>query len=183
MARRKHEGGLNHSSILDSILRGSKVVEWKDQTQKNINQILKEKWLDGFNSVSVAYVINVDSTACKDHEPTVDTKQYMSDIGLLLFVTDMTHLGIGHIVGVLGRNLHIPTKRHLDSLKPIYRYLSTRMGDGLVNDKNGPLEFTCHTDGDYDGCMDTRKSVSGSLLMPNGILLMKKSTMQTAPTN
>ena len=44
---------------------------------KIITKILKEKGLDGSNSTSVPYLINVDLKKRKEHEPTVDTKKYM----------------------------------------------------------------------------------------------------------
>ena len=151
----------------------------KISNPKIINRILQEKGLDGSNAVSVPYVIDADLTARKDHESTVDSKQYMRDVGTLRFIADTTHPGIAHIVGILGRHLHNPCQRHVDALKPIFRYLSARIEDGPVYDKKGPLEFTCYTDSDYAGCKDTRKSVSGNLLLANGMPIMWGAALQS----
>lgn len=100
-----------------------------------MNQILKGKGLDGFSSVSVPYVTNAGLPARKDHETTVDTKQYMSDVGSHRFIADTTHAGISYIVGVLDMHLHNPSKKHVDTLKIIYQYLSSRPDDGPVYEK------------------------------------------------
>lgn len=122
-------------------------------------------------------------TAIKEHEPTVDNKQYMSDVGSLRFIADTTHPDISHIVGLLGGHLHNPSQRHVDALKPIYRYLASRSGNGPAYNKRSPLEFTCYTDSDYAACKDTRRSISGNLLMANGMLIMWGSALQSAPTH
>lgn len=107
----------------------------------------------------------------------------MSDVGSLRFVADTTHSGISCIVGVLGRHLHDPSQRHVDALKPIYGYLSTRENDGPVYDKNSPLDFTCCTDSDYATCKDTRKSVSENLVTSMAQLLIWRESLQKAPTH
>ena len=107
----------------------------------------------------------------------------MSDVGSLRFVADTTHPGIAHIVGLLGRHLHNPSQRHVDALKPIYRYLSSRANDGPIYDQKGPLEFTCYTDSDYAACKDTRKSVSGNLITSMGQLLMWGAGLQGVQTH
>lgn len=119
---------------------------------KIINQILKEKGLEGSNSVSVPYLINADLTARKEHEPIVGTKQYMSAFVSLRFIADAAHPGISYIVGVLSRHLYNPSKRHVDAFKPIYQYLSSQTDDGPVYEKNGPIKFTCYTNSVYAGC-------------------------------
>lgn len=102
---------------------------------KIINQLLKAKELNGFNSVSVPYVINSDLTVLKEHESKADTKHYMSDVRSLRFKADATHPGISHIVSVLGGHLHDPSKRHVNTLKRIYRCFLSRKDDGPVYDK------------------------------------------------
>ena len=124
-------------------------MESKSAIKKIITKILKEKGLDGSNSTSVPYVINADLIKRKLNEPTVDTKQYMKDVGSLRFIADTTHPGISYIVGFLGRYLQDPCQRHTDALKPIYRCLSSRINDGPVYKNKGPLDLVAYTDSDY----------------------------------
>lgn len=107
----------------------------------------------------------------------------MRDVGSLRFTADTTHPGIDHIISLLGRHLHDSAQRHVDALKPIYRYLSSRVDDGPVYDKKGPLEFTCYTDSDYAACKDTRRSVSGNLLTTNRMLIMWGVALQGVPSH
>lgn len=153
----------------------------KISNPKIIRKLLRDKGLDGANSCSIPYVISADLSARKPHEPTVDTKSYMQDVGTLRFIADTTHPGIAHIVSLLGRHLHDPCQRHVDALKPIFRYLSSRVDDGIVYENKGPLELTCYTDSDYAGCTDTRRSVSGYILSANGMPLMYGSNLQKIP--
>lgn len=132
-------------------------------------------------STCVPYVIDSVLTARKDHEPTVDNKQYMSDVGFFSFVADTTHPSIYHIVGVLGRHLHNPAQRHVNELKPIYRYLTTRANDGPAYDKKGPIEFTCYADSDHAACKDASKPVSVNINMSLGQLLMWGSSFHGVP--
>lgn len=96
----------------------------------------------------------------------------MSDVGSLRFVADTTHPGISHIIGILGRHLHNPSQRHVNTLKQMSRYLSTRANDRPEYDKKGPLELTCYTDSDDAACKESGESVSGNLITSMGQLLM-----------
>lgn len=53
---------------------------------KITHKILQYKGLVTAKFTCVPYVIDYDSTARKDHEPTLDNKTYMSDVGTLRFV-------------------------------------------------------------------------------------------------
>ena len=73
----------------------------------------------------------------------------------------------------------MPTSR--GRTETYFRYLSARIEDGPVYDKKGPLEFTCYTDSDYAGCKDTRKSVSGNLLLPGIVQTVHVQSVQFEP--
>lgn len=64
---------------------------------------------------------------------------------------------------MLGRLLHNPAKRHADAIKPVLRYLSTRLDDGLFYKANVPLTRTCYTDTDYAADIDTSRFITGLL--------------------
>lgn len=71
----------------------------------------------------------------------------------------------------------------MEALKPMYENLSSRTNDGPVYDKRYSLELTCYTDSDYAACKDTRRSISGNLLMANKMLVMWGSALQSTPTH
>lgn len=66
----------------------------KISNPKIIAKSLAEKGPTDVNTVIAPYVISADLTARKDHEPTVDGKQYVRDVGSLRCFSDTTHPSI-----------------------------------------------------------------------------------------
>ncbi|GJU75327.1 retrovirus-related pol polyprotein from transposon TNT 1-94 [Tanacetum coccineum] len=55
-----------------------------------------------------------------------------------------------------------PTKKHLEAIKRIFRYLKGTINMGLWYPKDAAIALTAYADADHAGCQDTRKSTSGS---------------------
>nr|GFA10239.1 retrovirus-related Pol polyprotein from transposon TNT 1-94 [Tanacetum cinerariifolium]GFA10266.1 retrovirus-related Pol polyprotein from transposon TNT 1-94 [Tanacetum cinerariifolium] len=55
-----------------------------------------------------------------------------------------------------------PTKKHLEALKRVFRYLRGTINWGLWYPKDTAKEITAYADADHVGCQDTRRSTSGS---------------------
>nr|GFA33188.1 retrovirus-related Pol polyprotein from transposon TNT 1-94 [Tanacetum cinerariifolium] len=55
-----------------------------------------------------------------------------------------------------------PTKKHLDALKRVFRYLKGTINWGLWYPKDTTMALTAYADADHVGCQDTRRSTSGS---------------------
>ncbi|GKC06239.1 retrovirus-related pol polyprotein from transposon TNT 1-94, partial [Tanacetum coccineum] len=55
-----------------------------------------------------------------------------------------------------------PTKKHLESLKRVFRYLKGTINWGLWYSKDTAMALTAYADADHAGCQDTRRSTSGS---------------------
>nr|GEZ97155.1 hypothetical protein [Tanacetum cinerariifolium] len=55
-----------------------------------------------------------------------------------------------------------PTKKHLDALKRVFRYLKGTINWGLWYPKDTAMALTAYADADNAGCQDTRRSTSGS---------------------
>ncbi|GJQ95813.1 retrovirus-related pol polyprotein from transposon TNT 1-94 [Tanacetum coccineum] len=55
-----------------------------------------------------------------------------------------------------------PTKKHLESLKRVFRYLRATIIWGLWYPKDTAMALTAYADADHAGCQDTRRSTSGS---------------------
>lgn len=85
------------------------------------------------------FTITPDFSGARPGEDLSDMSAYQSDVGVLRFVVDTTHSAIALLVGMLGRQLHNPAKIHGDAIKPMLRYLSTRLDDGPVYQANVPL--------------------------------------------
>nr|GEW90246.1 retrovirus-related Pol polyprotein from transposon TNT 1-94 [Tanacetum cinerariifolium] len=55
-----------------------------------------------------------------------------------------------------------PTKKHLEALKWVFRYLKGTINWGLRYPKDTSMALTAYADADHAGCQDTRRSTSGS---------------------
>ncbi|GJU65532.1 retrovirus-related pol polyprotein from transposon TNT 1-94 [Tanacetum coccineum] len=55
-----------------------------------------------------------------------------------------------------------PTKKHLEALKRVFRYLKGTINWGLWYPKDTAMALTAYADADHAGCQDTRRSTSGS---------------------
>ncbi|GKF56439.1 hypothetical protein Tco_0166779, partial [Tanacetum coccineum] len=55
-----------------------------------------------------------------------------------------------------------PTKKHLEALKWVFRYLRGTINWGLWYPKDTVMALTTYADADHASCQDTRKSTSGS---------------------
>nr|GFC11422.1 uncharacterized mitochondrial protein AtMg00810-like [Tanacetum cinerariifolium] len=55
-----------------------------------------------------------------------------------------------------------PTKKHLEALKRVFRYLKGTINWGLWYPKDTAMALTAYADVDHAGCQDTKRSTSGS---------------------
>ncbi|GKD69594.1 hypothetical protein Tco_1323684, partial [Tanacetum coccineum] len=55
-----------------------------------------------------------------------------------------------------------PTKKHLEAVKWVFRYLQGTINMGLWYPKDTAMALTAYADADHAGCQDTRRSTSGS---------------------
>ncbi|GJT79681.1 retrovirus-related pol polyprotein from transposon TNT 1-94 [Tanacetum coccineum] len=71
-----------------------------------------------------------------------------------------------------------PTKKHLHAIKRIFRYIQGTINMGLWYSKDSCIALTAFTDADHAGCQDTRRSTSGSILIPMCLKESLESTQQ-----
>ncbi|GJS94362.1 hypothetical protein Tco_0801330, partial [Tanacetum coccineum] len=55
-----------------------------------------------------------------------------------------------------------PTKRRLEAIKRIFRYLKGTINMGLWYPKDNAMSLTAYADANHAGCQDSRRSMSGS---------------------
>lgn len=75
----------------------------------------------------VRYTIIADLSAAKSTEQLAHKLKYQRGVGTLRFVSNTTHPAITRILGMLGRHLHNPANGHHYAIKPVFRYLRTRL--------------------------------------------------------
>ncbi|GKA23737.1 retrovirus-related pol polyprotein from transposon TNT 1-94 [Tanacetum coccineum] len=67
-----------------------------------------------------------------------------------------------HAVCLCARYQAKPTKKHLQAVKPIFRYLNGTINMGLWYSNDTYMSLTAYADADHAGCQDTRRSAWGS---------------------
>ncbi|GJR87483.1 retrovirus-related pol polyprotein from transposon TNT 1-94 [Tanacetum coccineum] len=73
-----------------------------------------------------------------------------------------------------------PTKKHLEAVKRVFRYLQGTINMGLWYPKDTAMALTAYADADHAGCQDTRRSTSGSAQFLGDKLVSWSSKKQTS---
>jgi hypothetical protein len=126
---------------------------------KYANEILKKF---GFYSSEPVDTPMVDRTKL-DEDPSgipVDITKYRSMIGSLMYIT-ASRPDLLFAVCMCARYQSRPTKKHVEAVKRIFRYLQGTVHMGLWYPKDTTMELTTYADADHAGCQDTRRSTSG----------------------
>nr|GEV59648.1 retrovirus-related Pol polyprotein from transposon TNT 1-94 [Tanacetum cinerariifolium] len=95
------------------------------------------------------------------HEKPVDAALYHGMIGSLMYLT-FNRPDLIYAVCLCARYQAKPTKKHLHTVKRIFRYLKGTINMGLWYSKDTGMSLTTYSDADPAGCQDTRHSTSGS---------------------
>ncbi|GJT54191.1 reverse transcriptase domain-containing protein [Tanacetum coccineum] len=91
----------------------------------------------------------------------VDATLYRGMIGSLMYLTSSRH-DLIYAVCLCARCLVMPTEKHLNAVKQIFRYLKGTINMGLWYSKDTGMSLTAYSDVDHAGCQDTKRSTSGS---------------------
>ncbi|GJR62469.1 retrovirus-related pol polyprotein from transposon TNT 1-94 [Tanacetum coccineum] len=91
----------------------------------------------------------------------VDQTRFCSMVGSLMYLT-ASRPDLVFAVCMCARYQASPTKKHLEALKRVFRYLIGTINWGLWYLKDTDMALTAYADADHAGCQDTRRSTSGS---------------------
>ncbi|GJX72045.1 hypothetical protein Tco_0309216 [Tanacetum coccineum] len=91
----------------------------------------------------------------------IDQTRFRSMVGSLMYLT-ASRLDLVFAVCMCARYQASPTKKHLEALKRVFRYLIGTINWGLWYPKDTAMALTAYADADHAGCQDTRRSTSGS---------------------
>ncbi|GKF12575.1 retrovirus-related pol polyprotein from transposon TNT 1-94, partial [Tanacetum coccineum] len=92
----------------------------------------------------------------------VDQTKYHSMVGALMYLT-ASKLDIVHATCYCAPYQAKLTEKHLIAVKRIFRYLKDSINMGLWYPKDTGFKLTAFSDSDHAGCLDSRKSTSGSI--------------------
>nr|GEW37508.1 hypothetical protein [Tanacetum cinerariifolium] len=141
---------------------------------KYANDILKKYGLDKCEPVDTPMMER--SKLDEDHSKIpVDQNRYRSMIGSLMYLTtSMPDLVFA--VCMYARYQSRPTKKHLEAVKRVFRYLQGTINMGLWYPKDIAMALTAYADVDHAGCQDTRRSTSGSARFLGDTLMRSQLT-------
>ncbi|GKA78712.1 retrovirus-related pol polyprotein from transposon TNT 1-94 [Tanacetum coccineum] len=91
----------------------------------------------------------------------VDVTLYCGMIGSLMYLTS-SRPDLIYVVCLCARYQANPTKKHLQAVKQIFRYLKGTINIGLWYSKDTGISLTAYAYADHARCHDTRPSTSGS---------------------
>ncbi|GJZ33377.1 retrovirus-related pol polyprotein from transposon TNT 1-94 [Tanacetum coccineum] len=109
----------------------------------------------------------------------VDQTKYRSMIGSLMYLT-ASRPDLVFAVCMCARYQSRPTKKHLEAVKRVFRYLQGSINMGLWYPKDTAMALTAYADADHAGCQDTRRSTSGSAQFLGDKLVSWSSKKQTS---
>jgi hypothetical protein len=110
-------------------------------------------------------VITPMKTSCKlskdDDSKSTDQRQYMSMIGILLYVI-ASRLDVMQAVGQVAQFQAAPKESHVLAVKRIFRYIKGTEEFGLWYPKGKDLSLIAYTYAYWVGCIDDQRSTSGA---------------------
>ncbi|GKD54931.1 hypothetical protein Tco_1288318, partial [Tanacetum coccineum] len=150
------------------LLEGSELTKEGRESQLGIfiNQskfalkILKKFGMDSCDPVDTPMVDQLNL----DEDPLgipVDHTQFRSMVGSLMYLTASRPYLVFDVC-MCARYQASPTKKNLEELKRVFRYLRGTIKWGLWYPKDTAIALTAYADADHAGCQDTRRSTLGS---------------------
>ncbi|GKB39116.1 putative ribonuclease H-like domain-containing protein, partial [Tanacetum coccineum] len=91
----------------------------------------------------------------------VDQTRFRGMVGSLMYLT-ASRPDLVFAVCMCARYQAKPTKKYLEAIKRIFRYLKGTINMGLWYPKDNAMSLTAYADADHAGCQDSRRSTSGS---------------------
>ncbi|GJS20971.1 retrovirus-related pol polyprotein from transposon TNT 1-94 [Tanacetum coccineum] len=123
-------------------------------------EILKKSWMDSCDPVNTPMLDRLKM----DEDPLgipVDQTHFRSMAGSLMYLT-ISRPDFVFTVCICARYQALSTKKHLEALKRVFRYLRGTINWGLWYLKDTVMALMAYADADHAGFQDIRRSTSGS---------------------
>ncbi|GKC90474.1 hypothetical protein Tco_1151123 [Tanacetum coccineum] len=145
---------------------------------KYANEILKKFDLHKSDPVDTPMVERTKLDEDLSGTP-VDQTKYRDMIGSLMYLT-ASRPDLVFAVCMCARYQSRPTKKHLEVVKRVFRYLQGTINMGLWYPKDTAMALTAYADADHAGSQDTRRSTFGSAQFLGDKLVSWSSKKQTS---
>lgn len=144
--------------------------------KKFISDLLRDLGLATFKKVVTPLPVNL-KLHCSDSPLYSDPTRYRSLIGKLNFLTH-TRPDLSFTVQALSQFMQSPTDLHYQALVHTLNYVATTAGQGILLKASDTLTLHAYSDSDWGACLDTRKSVTGYIIMFGNSPISWKSKKQ-----
>ncbi|GJS50208.1 retrovirus-related pol polyprotein from transposon TNT 1-94 [Tanacetum coccineum] len=124
-------------------------------------EMLKKYGLDQCDPIDIPMVERLKLDEDPKGTP-VDPTRYRGMVGSLMYLI-ANRPDLVFVVCMCARYQLKPTKKHLTSVKRVFRYLKGTINMRLWYQKDIGFDLTAFADADHAGCQDSRKSTSGSI--------------------
>jgi Reverse transcriptase (RNA-dependent DNA polymerase) len=129
----------------------------------------------------------MDITATRSNEDVLDASyMYSHHVGKLMYLAGMTRPDLSNAVRELGRRASSPCMRHWRALQHVARYLAGTLSVSIMYSKNVNNNMqdvlVGYSDADWATDTESRRSVTGYILLFDGSPVAWKSKSQTSIT-
>lgn len=112
-----------------------------------------------------------------------DPTQYRSLVGKLNFLTHIRP-DLSFAVQVLSQYMQQPTELHFQALRHTLNYVYSTSGQGILLQGSNALHLHAYSDSDWEACLDTRRSITGYvILFGNSPISWTSKKQQTVSTS
>ncbi|CAN6448059.1 unnamed protein product [Victoria cruziana] len=125
-----------------------------------------------------------DKIGCRPITTPVENNHKMKKVKYQRLVEKLIYLtlirpDIIFVVNVVSQFMHAPTDVHMRATERILCYLKKNPGKGLLFTKSENMCIEGHSDADWAGSVDTRRSTTGYCIFLGGNLVIWRSKRQT----
>ena len=97
----------------------------------------------------------------EENDSRFDITLYQQAIGCLTYAAITTRPDIAAAVGILSQYMSAPSYDHWSGVKRVLRYIKGTLQHGIIFSTNNTNDLIGHSDADWAGDSDTRRSTSG----------------------
>lgn len=144
---------------------------------KFTKELLTDNGISQFKSVATPLPLNL-KLQTDDSHPYADPELYRSLVGKLNFLTN-TRPDLSYSVQTLSQFMQHPSVSHFSALQHLLNYVHSTAGQGIFLKAGDQLTLQAYSDSDWGACLDTRRSVTGYLLLLGSSPISWKSKKQS----
>lgn len=144
---------------------------------KFTSELLRDSGISTFKTVTTPLPITLKLQQSDHSPPFSDPTYYRSLVGKLNFLTH-TRPDLSYTVQTLSQYMQHPTTAHFDALRHTLNYVASTSGQGILLLATDQLSLRAFSDSDWASCLDSRRSVTGYLMLLGSSPISWKSKKQ-----